>query len=192
MRRRRRLLTPSERASAAEAVAVTLAQTRHFRTSRRVALYFPNDGEVDLTPLLNLASAMGKQCFMPVLDTLRWNRLWFAPYRSGDPLIPNRFGIPEPVTDARHLVRARSLDLIIAPLVAFDRHGNRIGMGGGYYDRTLGFLRHRRHWHKPRIIGAAYHFQEVSELARASWDVPLDGVVTDRPPLLWCKSRSGP
>ena len=189
IRRRRRCLTSSEQALAAERVAVALAQTRYFRASRRIAFYFPNDGEVDLTPLLKLAWAMGKRCFMPVLDTLRWNRLWFAPYREGDPLILNRFGIPEPAVAARHRVHARSLDLIIAPLVAFDRNGNRLGMGGGYYDRTLGFLRHRMRWQKPRIVGAAYHFQEVPRLGQAPWDVPLDGIVTDRPPPLWCGSR---
>jgi 5-formyltetrahydrofolate cyclo-ligase len=68
---------------------------------------------------------------------------------------------------------------VLAPLVAFDRSGNRLGMGGGYYDRSFAYLRHRVHWRRPRLIGYAYGFQEVQALERAHWDVPLSGVVTE-------------
>jgi 5-formyltetrahydrofolate cyclo-ligase len=160
-------------------VADLTARAAVFRNSRHIAFYFPNDGEIDLTPLIDLAWIMRKSCFMPVLDSLRWNRLWFAPYRDGDPLVANRYGIPEPAVATRRWVRARDLDLILMPLVAFDQHCNRIGMGGGYYDRTLSYLRHRRHWRRPRIVGVAYQFQKVSEIVPAAWDVTLDGIVTD-------------
>jgi 5-formyltetrahydrofolate cyclo-ligase len=76
-------------------------------------------------------------------------------------------------------VHSRVLDVILMPLVAFDGQGNRLGMGAGYYDRTLAFLRHRRHWRKPRIIGLAYEFQRMPALPAEPWDVPLDGIITE-------------
>lgn len=150
-----------------------------FRNSRRIAFYLPNDGEMDPGPLLRRAWSMGKLCYLPVLDALGANRLWFAPYHAGDALQMNRYGIPEPVHAARAWVRASALDLILAPLVAFDRHGHRLGMGGGYYDRSLAFLHRRHHWRRPRLYGLAFEFQRVGHLQPAAWDVALDGCLSD-------------
>ena len=150
-----------------------------FRNSRRIAFYLPNDGEMDPGPLLRRAWSMGKLCYLPVLDALGANRLWFAPYHAGDALQMNRYGIPEPVHAARAWVRAGALDLILAPLVAFDRHGYRLGMGGGYYDRSLAFLHRRYHWRRPRLYGLAFEFQRVGHLQPAAWDVALDGCFSD-------------
>ncbi|RJQ47962.1 MAG: 5-formyltetrahydrofolate cyclo-ligase [Gammaproteobacteria bacterium] len=149
---------------------------RLFRCARRVAFYIANDGEMDLSALLCRALRYGKRCYLPVL---RQNRLAFAPYRSGDRLSPNRFGIPEPVLPKNGWSQAARLDLILIPLVAFDARGNRLGMGAGFYDRTLGFLNLRRYWRRPRLIGVAYDFQRVAEITPAPWDVPLDAVVTE-------------
>ena len=91
---------------------------------------------------------------------------------------PNRYGIPEPMdTQPRS---ARQLDLLLIPLVGFDSAGHRLGMGGGYYDATLAFLRHRRHWRKPRLLGVAYECQKVEALPHDPWDMPLDAVLTER------------
>jgi 5-formyltetrahydrofolate cyclo-ligase len=92
----------------------------------------------------------------------------------------NRFGIPEPCVPARALVRAQLLDLILVPLVAFDASGNRLGMGGGYYDRSLAFVAQRQHWRKPHVVGLAYEFQRVARMPANAWDVPLAAVVTNR------------
>lgn len=150
-----------------------------FRNSMRIGFYLPNDGEMDPLPLLYRAWSLHKQCYLPVLDRLGSNRLWFSPYRERDPLKPNRYGIPEPARPAKTRVRAWELDLILAPLVAFDSCGTRLGMGGGYYDRSLGFLNHRRHWRRPRFYGLAYNFQMIPRLDSAAWDVPMDGCITD-------------
>ena len=90
----------------------------------------------------------------------------------------NRYGIAEPV-DARAL-RARQLDLLLMPLVGFDDEGYRLGMGGGYYDATLAYMRHRRNWRKPRLVGVAYECQRVDVLPHDPWDMPLDAVLTER------------
>jgi 5-formyltetrahydrofolate cyclo-ligase len=179
MRRRRRALTPLAQQQAASALARQLGRHPLFLRSRHIAFYLPNDGEMDLTPLIARAQAMGKRCYLPVLSPLYHNRLWFAPYHPESPLLLNRFGIPEPAADWSMMRPAWSLDLVLTPLVAFDEGGNRLGMGGGYYDRTLAYLNRRRHWRKPHLLGTAYSFQQVETLPHAPWDVPLHGIATE-------------
>ena len=92
----------------------------------------------------------------------------------------NRYGIPEPAhpNKARNFP-LRSLDLVLMPLVGFDTQGNRLGMGGGYYDRSFAFLHRHSHWRKPHLMGTAYEFQRLSKLDAQPWDVPLDAIVTE-------------
>lgn len=92
----------------------------------------------------------------------------------------NRFGIPEPKASPRQTLKALELDLLLLPLVAFDSKGNRLGMGGGYYDRTLAHLNRQKGWRRPRIIGLAHELQRVDGLKNNAWDVPLDGIITDQ------------
>ncbi len=128
---------------------------------------------------------LGKQIYLPVLNLRFHKRLWFAAYRDGDPLQPNRFGIPEPVVPFGQLRHPMQLDLVLTPLVAFDGQGNRLGMGGGFYDRSFAFLHHRNHWRRPHLLGTAHHFQQCTQpLPAQSWDVPLSGISTDREILL--------
>jgi len=180
MRKRRRALGLHERRVRAKSLAARLACHPLFLRSRHLALYLPNDGEVDLNPLLRRALAMGKRCYLPVLSPAFHNRLWFAPYTPDTPLALNCFRIPEPVAGWRDMRPVWTLDLVLTPLVAFDAVGNRLGMGGGFYDRTLAYLVRRAAWRKPRLLGVAYDFQEHASLPHEPWDVPLDGVVTDQ------------
>jgi 5-formyltetrahydrofolate cyclo-ligase len=180
LRAQRNLLTPPEQAHAALAVAAHITATRLFRVSRRIAAYLPNDGEIETRPLMQRIRAMKKTCYLPILSRLQHDRLWFAPYTPDTPLALNRFGIPEPVVPARTWVRAQELDLVLMPLVGFDARGNRLGMGGGFYDKSLAFLRHRSGWRKPHLLGLAHDFQRVERLETFAWDVPLQGVATDR------------
>jgi 5-formyltetrahydrofolate cyclo-ligase len=161
-------------------MSTIVAACRLFRVSRRIALYLPNDGEIDPQPIMERIWTAKKLCYLPILSRLRHDRLWFAPYLPDTPLTLNRFGIPEPRVPARQWVRAQELDLILMPLVAFDTRGNRLGMGGGFYDKSLAFLRTRQHWHKPHLIGLAHDFQRVEVLDPFAWDVPLQAVVTDQ------------
>ncbi|MDJ0806273.1 MAG: 5-formyltetrahydrofolate cyclo-ligase [Gammaproteobacteria bacterium] len=148
--------------------------------SRRIAFYFANDGEMDPKPLVERALRTGKHCYFPVLRCRPATSLWFAAYKKGQSLEPNRFGIPEPSGHHKQVTMPWGLDLIILPLVAFDRSGNRMGMGGGYYDRTLSFKTQRSHWKGPKLIGIAHDFQYVDSLTANPWDVPLDGVITEK------------
>lgn len=180
LRARRRALSADEQHQAARRLAVNLTGTRLFLTSRRVACYLPHDGEIDSAPVIEHIRRLRKILYLPVLSRLSHDRLWFAEAGPKTKFVPNRFGIPEPVVKSRDLVRAQELDLILLPLVGFDDQGNRLGMGGGFYDRSLEFLRHRQHWRKPHLLGIAYDFQRINGLAADPWDVPLQGVITDQ------------
>ena len=177
MRHKRRNLVATRRAALASHLARHVANSRAFQRSVRLAAYLPNDGEMDLRPLLRRAWNRGKHCYLPVLNG---RRLWFLPYQPDTPLAENRFGIPEPAASPRRRWPLQALDLVLAPLVAFDGLGNRLGMGGGYYDRTFAYLASRSHWRRPLIIGVAYEFQRVTELPSHPWDVPLHGIATEQ------------
>ncbi len=122
---------------------------------------------------------MRKSCYLPVLSRLFYDRLWFAPVTPFSTFSPNRFGIPEPVITPRSWLRAQELDLILVPLVGFDLEGNRLGMGGGFYDRSLEFLHDRRGWIHPKLLGLAHELQKLEALVPSPWDVPLQGIATD-------------
>jgi len=179
MRQARRQLSEADCRERALALAALLKTHPAFKRSQHLAAYFAADGEMDPAPLIEHAWSMEKTIYMPVLEPCCDKRLWFTPYRRGDRLTDNRFGIPEPLHACRKRVSPMKLDLVLVPLVAFDDRGNRLGMGGGYYDRSFAFLRRRRLWHRPRLIGLAYEFQRETRLQALPWDIPLNGVATE-------------
>ncbi|MBI5041761.1 MAG: 5-formyltetrahydrofolate cyclo-ligase [Gammaproteobacteria bacterium] len=180
MRAARRALTEHERWQCAHDCARHLLNHHAFRNARRIAAYLPADGELDTAPLIERAWEMGKRVYLPVLLPHGENRLWFARYTPDTHLVDNRFGIPEPARAAHTRASPLALDLVLTPLVAFDAHGHRLGMGGGFYDRSFAYLRHHTRWLRPRLIGLAYDFQRHARLPSQPWDVPLHAVVTDR------------
>lgn len=147
------------------------------RRVSRVACYLAGDGEMDLAPTLARLWNAGKQVYLP---SLHGSSLWFLPAIPATPMLRNRFGIPEPAVGPGTRVAPFALDLVLMPLVAFDPSGNRLGMGGGFYDRTFAYLARRRYWRKPLLIGTAYDFQRLDSLPARPWDVPLHGVLTER------------
>jgi 5-formyltetrahydrofolate cyclo-ligase len=179
IRQQRRALSAGRRHAHAELLAHHFSGHDWFRRAQRIAAFLPSDGEQDPTPLIELAWERGKHVFLPVLNRLYGNRLWFFPYLPDSALTPNRFGILEPPIQPFTPVPAWTLDLVLTPLVAFDVQGNRLGMGGGYYDRTFAFLRHNPR-NKPRLLGVAHALQKSQHpLPRQTWDVPLQGVITE-------------
>jgi 5-formyltetrahydrofolate cyclo-ligase len=180
MRKRRRALSQTERDAFGACLARVASREPLVRISQRIALYLPVNGEMDPRPLMDRLWSLGKVLYLPVLARFPERRLWFSIYGPGAPLADNRFGIPEPVSAHHALVSAVFLDLVLLPLVAFDAEGNRLGMGGGYYDCSLAFLKRRRHWRKPRLMGVAYEFQRIARIKSESWDVPLDAVATEQ------------
>lgn len=181
LRARRRAMPAVRRTLANRAIVRHLRNLPAFRRARRVALYLPADGEVDLRSLEEHARARGKLLYLPVVG--QEGAMSFAPWPRGGMLRRNRYGIPEPRGARRRSLPARRMDLVIMPLVGFDALGNRLGMGGGYYDRALAGRP------RPVLVGAAFGCQRVAELPAQPWDVPLDLIVTERG---WLRPRRRP
>ena len=147
------------------------------RPGVRIGIYLSVRGELDTGPIIELARRRGCKLFVPIIDQPRHGDLRFGALTGA--LHANRVGILEP--RQRHkAVSGRSLDIVLVPIVAFGPRGERLGTGGGYYDRAFAYLRHRAVWSKPRLVGLAYHWQRTDELTSRHWDVPLTAVITDR------------
>jgi 5-formyltetrahydrofolate cyclo-ligase len=179
LRALRRAISAGEQQRHAERVARFVGAQRPFLRARRIAAYWPCDGELDPSPLQQRARALNKRVLLPVLRPHPGKKLWFVHYRAGEPLENNAFGIPEPRLRNRRIHLPWELDLLLVPLVGFDARCNRLGMGGGFYDRTLAYLGHRRYWRRPRLIGLAHECQRLDRLESNPWDVPLDMVITE-------------
>lgn len=179
LRAQRRGLDPVAREHYTEQITRHLCHDPVFRTSRRIALYWASDGEVALHAIARRAWAMGKQVFLPVLFGPH-NHLRFAPYFPHSIFSKNCFGIPEPRVPRSCLMRGISLDLVMVPLVGCDDTGARLGRGGGYYDRSFAARQRRQFWRKPRLVGVAFELQRVPRFNRQSWDVALDGLVSEK------------
>lgn len=180
LRQQRSALSHSEQQQAARELYRQLAQHPLFRRARHIALYLPNDGEIDPRPLLRAAQRRGKATYLPVLNAWPRSKMAFQRVRPDERLRANRFGIAEPRRNTRRQRKVWALDLVLLPLVGFDRFGGRLGMGGGFYDRSLAYRKMRKNWHNPPLLGLAHDCQQVDRLAMASWDVPLAATVTDK------------
>ncbi|TNF36270.1 MAG: 5-formyltetrahydrofolate cyclo-ligase [Gammaproteobacteria bacterium] len=179
IRQQRRDLDFSQQQHHARSLCRLLTRLPLFLNARRIACYLTEDGEIDAQPVIEKAWQYKKQVYLPVLPPTG-KSLVFAPFTADTPMVPNRFGILEPDTHPNHWIRARQLNLILLPLVAFDPQGNRLGMGGGYYDRSLSFMQHRKQWHSPKLVGLAHDLQKVDSLPCESWDIPLNMIATER------------
>ena len=161
---------------AAAAVCERICALVEYQQAQKIAVYFAVNGEIGLTPVIDRALSQGKKIYLPNLDqkTLR-----FSPYDHAQKMRINRFKLPEPDVTDDEMLDARELDLVLAPLVVFDPNRNRIGMGGGFYDRSFAF-RKEAGSHRPQLIGVAHELQKVARLEPEDWDVRLDVVVTDQ------------
>ncbi|GGM08102.1 5-formyltetrahydrofolate cyclo-ligase [Pseudomonas asuensis] len=180
LRQKRRALSPVEQRQAAQQLHRQLSHHPLFRRARQIAFYLPNDGEIDPRPLLRTAQRRGKATFLPVLSRWPSTRMHFQRVRPSERWVRNRFKIIEPRPNRAQQRKPWTLDLILMPLVGFDAQGGRLGMGGGFYDRSLAYLKRRRAWHSPKLLGLAHECQKVDQLTLASWDVPMKATVTNK------------
>ena len=186
LRLRRRALSRSQQRVAARNLYRQLAQSPQFRRARHIALYLPNDGEIDPRPLLAAAQKRGKHIYLPVLSAWPRTKMVFQRVSRHEKLAGNRFRILEPRPQPKRQRKVWALDLVLLPLVGFDDRGGRLGMGGGFYDRSLASLLRRKDWRTPLLIGLAHECQKVDRLAVSRLDVPLSACVTDR---RWYRAR---
>ena len=179
LRSQRRYLSAEQQYILSEKITAILSVQPFFLRAKRVCIYLANDVEIDPSTIVDICLKSSKKCFLPVIHPLKINRLHFARYRQNSQLIANQYGILEPSLRTTKMVPPWSLDLILMPLVGFDRRGNRLGMGGGFYDRTLAFTARSQH-PAPRLVGLAYSFQELESISPQRWDIPVDHIITEQ------------
>ena len=178
MRHKRKGLTPAEQAAAAKGLLEQLMCIPVFLGAQSIALYIANDGEIDPVEVQHWCWSNGKKTFVPVVPGDGDRNLLFGELNSNTTFAENRFGIHEPDIPQERLISPRQLDLVLLPLVAFDAKGNRIGMGGGYYDTTFEFLK-EENLDQPMLAGLAHEIQRVETVTVEQWDIPLSIVVTN-------------
>ena len=173
LRQRRRELPAAVRLAGAEALAQRILALPFLPRAGYVAGYWAMDGEIGLH-VLQMRLPPGLVWCLPLLhdEVLR-----FAPWRAGDPLVTNRYGIPEPDVEPSSGLEARDLALAVMPLVGFDARGQRLGMGGGWYDRSFAFRRARAA--PPWLVGAGFAVQQLPALEAADWDIVPDAICTE-------------
>ena len=176
LKKLRRAVPPAQRRAAAIAVAHHIRRHCNLHPGLRIAVYAPLPSELDTTPLIRLARLHRCHIYLPRLTDLRRRRMQFI--EAAGPMRRNHLGILEPI--ARRALSTRRLDLVFLPLVGFDASGMRLGMGAGYYDRAFAYLRERRHWTHPRLIGLGYSFQQVPHIEGARHDVLMSAVITEK------------
>lgn len=175
IRQARRDISPEQQAQYASAAATLSISALHKLNVSKVALYLTNDGELDTKPLIEALWQAGIEVYLPRLHPFSVGNLIFLRYDQTTQLQQNSLNIWEPKLDITQMILAHELDVVITPLVAFDKQGNRMGMGGGYYDRTLA------NWQtvgRPMPIGYAHDCQQVDSLPCEHWDVPLPVIVS--------------
>jgi 5-formyltetrahydrofolate cyclo-ligase len=177
LRDERMRMPPAERIAAAQGVLRSLEQLPEFLVDRRIAGYWAVNGELSLHLAVASMWRRGQSYHLPVAAANR--RLRYAPYAKGTDVAPNRFGIPEPIVATDALVEPSQLELVLVPLLGFDRRGNRLGYGGGFYDASYAFLNAGTRPAEPLLVGIAYASQECDDLVAQPWDVALDFIATE-------------
>ncbi|QEZ92945.1 5-formyltetrahydrofolate cyclo-ligase [Proteus sp. CD3] len=179
IRQKRRLLTLAEQQQAADKLCKQVLTHPKIEQAQTIALFLSFDGEIDTSPLISQLWALNKQVCLPVLHPFHRHHLLFLRYTPSTVLVKNRFNISEPPLNVNMVIPISNIDIIFTPLVAFDEQGQRLGMGGGFYDRTL------ENWQQKSFypVGLAHTCQQVAHLPIANWDVPLPEIIT--PEKIW-------
>ncbi len=171
----RRALDSAQLALAGQALHQRLIQHLAIQPQRdtplHIAVYRAVRGEMPLE--LDALHQAGASLYLPVVQG---EQMRFAPWQPGDVLLKRGMGLLEPAS--QEFIDPTQLDRVLAPLVAFDPQCQRIGMGGGFYDRCFAFRRDAVRA-APQLIGIAHEFQRHDALPVEEWDVPLDAVITD-------------
>ena len=174
--RARRNMNSEQRVTASETICKRVIASREFYACTTIGCYLPMIDEVDTRDIIETAWRANKRIFVPILRGRA--EMLFCEITPGTELERTDFGIWAPTRGL--LIKPRHLDLVITPTVAFDKNRHRIGMGGGYFDRCFSHLRHRTYWIRPKLLGVAFHCQEVEKITPNAWDIRLYRVVTDR------------
>ena len=172
IRKTRQNLTALQQQQAAQRITQQALSFIEQHQARNIALYLAVDGEIATQPLIEQLWQQGKNVYLPVLHPFCKRHLLFLHYLPDTPMKQNKYGIFEPHLNVQNVLPLEQLDVIFTPLVAFDKQGNRLGMGGGFYDRTLQNSQRRF-----ITVGLAHQCQQVETLPIESWDIPLEHIL---------------
>ncbi len=165
----RREMSAEKRRIASKTICQKVTSSRDFLSASIVACFLPMYDEVDVRIIIESAWRANKRIFVPI--TRSGGEMFFREIRPNTTLLKNKMNIWEPASG--DFISPRDLQLVVTPTVAFDSEKHRIGMGGGYYDRCFSYLRYRKHWLKPKLLGVAFSCQEVEKISPNLWDIPL-------------------
>ena len=173
IRKTRANLTALQQQQAEDSITQQALALIEAQNAQHIALYVSFDGEISTEKLIKTLWAQDKHVYLPVLHPFNSNHLLFLRYLPDTPMLKNKFGILEPKLNVQNVLPLDELDILFTPLVAFDKQGNRLGMGGGFYDRTL------QNWQNVSFIpvGLAHQCQQVEQLPTEAWDVPLHRIL---------------
>lgn len=174
-RQQRAKLPTDTQTEHATALSTRLLSLPSVQQANHIAAYIAIRGEISLTNVMAQLSETGKRIYLPVL---RGQTMHFSPWKPSQPLLKKGFGLLEPDAPESEWIPAEKLDLVLAPLVVFDKECNRIGQGGGYYDRTFAFRQDTST--TPYLLGVAHEDQHEPQLPTEHWDVPLDMIATNQ------------
>lgn len=187
LRNLRQQLTQHQQKTHSEQACQLLIHASLLTDACKVAVFLSQDGELGTEELIQqLWKNSNTEVYLPALETSPNWHMGFSLYKPNSKLIPNKFNILEPDIPVSEHLSGNMMDLVIVPLVGFDKAGNRLGMGGGYYDRTFEF-KHQQPNAKPLLVGWAHSCQHVEKLPNEAWDVPLNALVTEQEILYWNK-----
>ena len=181
IRTRRQSINEADQKEAASALLMQLTSHTKIQQAKSIAIYLARDGELDGSPFIRWCWQQNKAVYLPVIHPFSKGHLLFLKYQQDTTMLKSNYGINEPKLDVRLIRPVKEIDVMLTPLVAFDSTGNRLGMGGGFYDRTLS------HWYeqnqignstKPYPIGIAHDCQQVEQLPIQHWDIPLPEIIT--------------
>ena len=181
VRTKRRQLNAEQQQEQADLLCKTLMAQIDLEHVKQIAIYLANDGELNTKPFINWCWKNKISVYLPVIHPFSKGHLLFLEYAKTSVMIKNQYGISEPKLDVRTIISVNDIDIIFAPLVAFDSTGNRLGMGGGFYDRTLAvwYLEYQQNKQtKPMPIGLAHNCQKVKAIPIENWDIPLPKIIT--------------
>ena len=178
IRAERRAVDPQIRDLKNSEICQRFSELDSFESAEHVAAYLAFDGEADPMELMISAVDQGKRVYLPVIVG-KSKPLAFAPWTPTTTMVKNRFDILEPDVEQSKWITANELGFVVCPLVGFDEQKNRIGVGGGYYDRTFGFLNEPGQSKSVQLIGFAFELQRLPSIQPQAWDVGLTAVITE-------------
>ena len=171
----RRRLSDEDRARYSQRIQRRFLNSELFYRVSEIGCYIATPFEVDTSLIFDRAWKAGKRIYAPVVG--RKGSMRFVETLPETRLVRNRFGLWEP--ESGDEIPAQNLRIVIAPTVAFDDRKQRIGTGGGYYDRAFRRLKSKRTWLPVKLIGFAFDCQKVEEIAGNPWDIPLYRVLSE-------------